>query len=335
MNKTYLSIVVTARNDNHGENMLHRIQMFFNNLSYLIEKFKINSEIIVVEWNPPKANKRLYEVINLPQQYGHLKIRFIEVPEELHYTLEHSDKIPLYQMIAKNVGIRLAQGKFVVATNIDVLFSEELIWYLSLKRLEEDCFYRLSRFDIHSRKIDEDLSVKEQLIFCQKDLHRVHTIDGTVSIEARDKIAHTFEMKGYDDAELDSILKPFIELNQNKIFTNACGDFTLLSKKHWFDLKAYPEFHKWSIYIDGLFLHLAFASGLKQMILKNPLMIYHIEHGTGWVEIEDTMKERPSLHYKDEYLVWCKDILKHNKNNYFNDENWGFAKHQLKETVFG
>ena len=48
------------------------------------------------------------------------------MPSELHARYPHGDALPLYQMIAKNVGIRRARGQFVLATNIDILFSNEL-----------------------------------------------------------------------------------------------------------------------------------------------------------------------------------------------------------------
>ena len=52
--------------------------------------------------------------------YGHS-------PSVLHRRLKYADRLPLFQMIAKNVGIRRAKGQFVLATNIDILFSDELI----------------------------------------------------------------------------------------------------------------------------------------------------------------------------------------------------------------
>jgi len=42
----------------------------------------------------------------------------------------------LYQMIAKNAGIRRARGEYVLATNIDILFSSELACFFAARRLQ-------------------------------------------------------------------------------------------------------------------------------------------------------------------------------------------------------
>ena len=53
-------------------------------------------------------------------------------------------------MIAKNVGIRRARGQFILATNIDILFSDELAEYLATRRLEHGRMYRIDRHDAMS-----------------------------------------------------------------------------------------------------------------------------------------------------------------------------------------
>ena len=47
-------------------------------------------------------------------------------------------KIPFYQMIAKNVGIRRAKGKFVLASNIDIFLDDELMKLISKRSLNEN-----------------------------------------------------------------------------------------------------------------------------------------------------------------------------------------------------
>ena len=54
-------------------------------------------------------------------------VRIITVPSHLHQQLRYSEHLPLFQMIAKNVGIQRARGEFVLVTNIDVLFSRQLM----------------------------------------------------------------------------------------------------------------------------------------------------------------------------------------------------------------
>ena len=46
-------------------------------------------------------------------------------------------------MIAKNIGIRRASGKFILATNIDVIINQKLYEFISQKKLEEKKIYRI------------------------------------------------------------------------------------------------------------------------------------------------------------------------------------------------
>ena len=114
--KPYISFVSVARNDDHGENFLERMQIFVSGILEQLTKYDLSSELIIVEWNPPSDRPRLSEVISWTHKDGPCKIRIIEVPAEIHNRLEYSDKIFLHQMIGKNVGIRRALGKFVIDT---------------------------------------------------------------------------------------------------------------------------------------------------------------------------------------------------------------------------
>ena len=49
----YISVIVTARNDNHGVNMLGRMQAFLDSWILQAQRYDLPSEIVVVEWNPP------------------------------------------------------------------------------------------------------------------------------------------------------------------------------------------------------------------------------------------------------------------------------------------
>jgi hypothetical protein len=177
----YLSVVATARNDDHGGNPLYRMQLFVDGLIAQCDRHRLNAELVLVEWNPPTDRPRLAEVIRWPKSDGWCTVRIVEVPSELHRTLEHSDRLPLFQMIGKNVGIRRARGKFVLATNIDILFSDELMTFLSLRKLDPLRHYRVDRVDVPS-EIDPAWSIAEQLAFCRANAIRVNYYDSTVDL---------------------------------------------------------------------------------------------------------------------------------------------------------
>ena len=108
-------------------------------------------------------------------------MRFIEVPAEVHQRYQHAAALPLYQMIGKNVGIRRARGRFILATNIDILFSNELAAFLGEQRLEPNRMYRVDRYDAMS-DVPADAPLDEQLAYCRTHLIRVNRREGTFEV---------------------------------------------------------------------------------------------------------------------------------------------------------
>ena len=144
----YLSIVAASRNDNHGGDMHKRMRIFVNGLIHQCNKFKLPCELIMVEWNPPADKPLLNEILPSPSMDDYLSIRYLIVPHELHAKLKIAEELPLFQMIAKNVGIRRAKAEFVLCTNVDLLFSDELFAELAKRKLEQGKYYRANRCDI-------------------------------------------------------------------------------------------------------------------------------------------------------------------------------------------
>jgi hypothetical protein len=180
-NEPYLSLVVATRNDDHGGNLLGRTQIFLDGWLTQARRYNIPSELIIVEWNPPPGRAPLAEALRWPADFGPCAVRFIEVPAEVHQRYQHAAGLPLYQMIGKNVGIRRARGRFVLATNIDILFSNELASFLGARRLEENRMYRVDRYDAMS-DVPPDAALDEQLAYCSTHLIRVNRRDGTFEV---------------------------------------------------------------------------------------------------------------------------------------------------------
>jgi hypothetical protein len=247
-----ISFVVTSRNDDHGGHMLRRLSLFVEGLVQLANKYGLAGELIIVEWNPPSGS-RLHEVLQLRVKSDTFLIRVISVPSELHHRFRNSDVIPLFQYIAKNVGIRRARGEFIVATNPDLLFSEALIELLASGTLDPDVLYRIDRHDV-SADVPEGVSVGEQLAWCSKHILRVHRKYGTFQSHVFAKIVQGY-FKSRRLVRLcaslllgDRLLKP----GAPRMHTNACGDFTLLARRQWHKLRGYPEIPIWSMHIDSL-----------------------------------------------------------------------------------
>jgi hypothetical protein len=168
---------VTARNDDHGGNLLGRMQVFVDAWINQAKRHNLSSELIIVEWNPPAGRDRLAKALRWPGDTGPCEVRIIEVPPEVHARYRQAAALPLYQMIAKNVGIRRARGQFILATNIDIVFSGELVQFLASQRLERGRMYRIDRHDAMS-DVPVDGTLDEQLAYCRSHLIRVYARDG-------------------------------------------------------------------------------------------------------------------------------------------------------------
>src|SRR5262245_52057419 len=174
----YLSVVVTSRNDDHGGNLLGRMQIFVDGLVEQCRRHRLAAELIVVEWNPPSNRPRLAEALQWPVDNDWCPIRIIEVPERHHRRFRHSANLPLFQMLAKNVGIRRARGQFIVATNIDILCSDELMAHIASRKLEANRLYRIDRHDVRA-EVPHPQAIAEQLAWCRTHLIRLNAREST------------------------------------------------------------------------------------------------------------------------------------------------------------
>ncbi|MBS1613911.1 MAG: hypothetical protein JST49_13900 [Bacteroidetes bacterium] len=339
--KPYLSIIAASRNDNHGEDMLKRMRMFINGLIEQCNKYQLRTELIIVEWNPPAETEPLHQVLPKPKTADFLTLKYIVVPPELHYRYRFSKQIPLYQMIAKNVGIRRAEGEFVLCTNVDLLFSDKLFEFLSAQKLDKNSYYRANRCDVPA-SIKEEWTLKQQFEFCENNKLRVlgknplysNMIDWPKWAFEKKFIALTLNyLVGFKYTFYDPVAVTFIKLD-----SNACGDFTLMHKDTWTKIEGYPELDLYSIHIDTLGIAAAAALGYKQVSLPSEACTYHIDHYNGWealapLERMHFVHNKPSIGF-DVVADASKYIMKHKTTLGFNKPNWGFADVELQQITF-
>jgi hypothetical protein len=178
----YLSLVVTTRNDDHGGDPLRRLRALVSSFDEQCRRTGLSAEVVVVEWNPAPAKPSVRELLSLPAQPA-CDYRFIEVPPQCHDALRHADALPLFQMIAKNVGIRRSRGRFVLATNIDILLSSTLVEHLAAQTLVPDVLYRVDRHDVQTQ-IPDGAPLEAQMAFCESHQLRVHGQWGTRPVDA-------------------------------------------------------------------------------------------------------------------------------------------------------
>ena len=479
----YLSLVVAARNDNHGGNMLGRMQAMLDSWIDQAERHGLSSEIVVVEWNPPADRPRLKDSLRWSAGPKYCQVRLIEVPADVHVRFRNVAAIPLHQMIAKNAGIRRARGEFVLATNLDIVFSAELMEFLAKRRLETGVMYRIDRHDV-AHEIPPYNTVGELLAFCETHMLRVFAREGEFQVSVGGQRAlHQQDIApleggvhfgaGWSSAEssegqryrwVESQAELFLErpavgapqllltaevgpsagekpvhveivdeagsalagtaitgrcqlriqipgqilssrllvrvrgsdlpLTRNPrivnlrvlgfewdraadtasdqwrldvletrpafdwagsfdapspfahdirhaayLHTNACGDFTLLSRDDWFALRAYPELPIWPMHIDALFCYAAHHAGLRESIWREPLRIYHVEHssGAGWTpegeqeRVARIRSKRVREMSFPEVARWIDLMRRYDAPAIFSSSNWGLGSIALTE----
>ncbi len=487
----YISVVVGARNDDHGGNMLQRMQAFLDAWISQSQRYGLPSEIIIVEWNPPEGRPRLIDALKWPRGTALCSVRIVEVPREIHQRFRNFQTIPLHQMIAKNAGIRRARGEFVIAMNLDIVCSAELMQFLAERRLEPRKIYRIDRHDV-ANNVPPGAGVDQLLAFCNSHILQIFAAegysaiapDGLRQLEPRDVAppgaglrlgAGWYEVESYQDVyfrwiapeaqivfqqpdgaprlamdvevgpsagaepvtleildpsgrmlaetsltgrceiflsvpeqdrsgvvflrlksagipiakdarmlnlrsfslrwehvpvpsspssnaeptgrwslevvhtgpstDWDATFEaasPVAHLMRNPVYlhTNAAGDFTMLSRDDWFALRAYPEFTSWPMHIDALFCYAAFYGGLEEVVLRDPMRIFHIQHlsGAGWSP-EGERERNARVAAKgvlqmpfSEFVQWIDAMRRFNAPFIFGSENWGLADVTLPET---
>jgi hypothetical protein len=328
-----VSFVVGSRNDDHGGNPRRRTELFVHGLAELAARVGLAAELVVVEWNPPPGRAPLAEALTWPDRPGPLAIRVLTVPAAVHARLPNAGRLPFFQMIAKNAGIRRARGEFVIATNIDLLFSEELLWFLAHGPLDPDAVTRVVRLDLGLRDLPPGLDIEEQLALCSLNVARVCAVDGSVEpapAAARARFGHpAARFTGFSPAALAGLLAG---AGQARPHFEACGDFTMLARAEWERLRGYPELPLQSMHQDSILLKMAMVSGLRQLVLPDPMRTYHLEHGMGWGAVEDRphLLDLPRLTDHD-IARWLAQLDAAGCALTPNGEGWGCAAEPLAE----
>lgn len=156
----YLTVVVAGHQGTQTE--LEGIQRFADAWIDQARRYQLASELII-------AGPQLAPVLNAPQNTGFCEVRFVEVAAG-----STASK-------AKNAGIRQARGEFVLVTNPRVLFSDELVQFLAVRRLEQGRMYRIDRYDVDAQ-LPSSAGVADKLRFCCENSVLLHALEGTFAI---------------------------------------------------------------------------------------------------------------------------------------------------------
>jgi hypothetical protein len=326
----YLSIVTFARNDDYQGSMFERMQFAINTLIEQMRKYKLNWELILVDWNPPPERPLIKDVISWANIDGRFDIRNIIVPHHIHKKNRYSERLNILPVAARNVGIRRARGEFVLPTNSDIFFSDKLVNFLAKESLSSKYFYRANRHDVHMDVL-KCKTYEEQFDFCERNVIRVYKKTGN---------------------------SPHKLPEHPALHTNG-GDFILMSREAWHALNGWPNLNSLGLFSDGLLCYMAYASGLVEKVLEDSMSVYHIDHENRWRQsrripenrfvryimeryygryhrffrhfVPRKLNEFDYRHLRVEYRKAVIDILTGNRSYKYNNDNWGMPDLELEE----
>jgi len=334
-----LSLVMVGRNDNYGGDFKSRLQ---NSISWTFNQLTINeiqSEIIFVNYNPlPESS--ILDFIDWPKSNDFVSVRMITVSSEVHnHIITNYDikPVPVLEYFAKNAGIRRALGKFILSMNPDILMDERI--FSKFKKLRSENYYRCNRCDFDSEIQNFTTNKLKDLLSSSID---------TVWFKGRKRAINRFiERKYFSNWVLQTIeniwkrnsIKFSFFLNYIKInyyshnvefiyHCNASGDFMLLSKKHWFELKGYKENSRIALHTDSLFVVQAATHGLKEHVFYPP--IYHKKHDRRFDATHENEEQR-SLYFKTQ--LDSQEMIKNRKSIIYNSDDWGLINFELEDKI--
>lgn len=248
----YLSVILVSRNDDHGSKMFQRMRFCVDSLINQLEKYNVPSELILVEWLPPKEKPLLKDIYPWPKHSEYVRIRVIVVPHSVVGDYNYSEEFAIRDLTPWNVGIRRAKGTFILSTVADALLSDELIAYIADRNLDTEKIYRIDRCDVN-RNVLEIVSMEKRFSYCERNIIDMHTLN-----------------------PLKFLLKPNLPVMHDK----APGDFILMARDRWHHIHGFPQ--GIAPGADNMVLYMAHLSGANQQILKKPMRLYHIDHDSSW-----------------------------------------------------
>ncbi|MFM1876600.1 MAG: hypothetical protein RL266_2337 [Bacteroidota bacterium] len=339
MIEPYLSIVIVGRNDNYGGDFTDRFQNCINWNTRWLEHFGVKTEVVFVNWNPVPDQPQIIDQIRWPSERKHVTYRIITVPAEVHEQFVDSDvrdTVPLFEFIAKNVGIRRAQGKYILCINADVLIHPDIIRFIAHQKLDEGTYYRADRWDYSgAEKIElNELHRAGFSVFMKGFQYQLVDSKFKKARYKGLKLLNGFRIGWnlwkFRHPKLCNFLKVPVIYNNGGYMAHchASGDFVLMTSNNWIQLKGYPENTSISTHTDSVMTILSFAK-LKEHVFEVPVFHQAHERRYGW----DDISRNPKFSKAYEFFEHVANVVKNggSTQEFLNSEGWGLENVQLEE----
>jgi hypothetical protein len=283
-----ISAIIVSRNDNYGGHLNERATYCFNSA---IDTY---DEVIYVDWNSP-THSLLYDIkdnINFKGNFKHFVI-----PPHAVSQLTNFDPYAQVccEVLARNIGLRRAEGDWLISTNIDIIHPRRNELENMLNQIDQNTFYTISRrgtdweqikeFHNGDIKFDEWKSLREYLIDNSEERHFEET---TVN-------------------------------GDNYSIINCCGDFQIAPRHVWESVRGMEEELIYSLYADTNVQKKAVMHNFGLKALYTPAL-FHINHGKGGGGFLDGINKKTNDPYR---AIAYQGVTQ-------NSENWGFSNIEIE-----
>lgn len=285
--KPYISVVIVGRNDGYGANFLDRLRMFMRSLDHQVARHPDLIELIIVEWNPLAGRESMKDVIDMPKNYP---VRIITVPADVHDSIDA--EYPVLEFYAKNVGARRAHGAFVLLTNPDIIFSQEMINVFAVRGLDPDCFYRTDRFDFDGTGI-ESVPMESLVNWIIPKIYIGHMTQENISTD----IAFRTRAESIDQL-------PRSRWGFETVHSNGAGDFVLASREAFDEIGGMIETTEQRWHIDAYSCVRFYRFGFDSHIFTAPWCIFHTDHPRGGMDRDVEQKNMEDFVLADKNKDW-------------------------------
>lgn len=246
-----LSIVITGRNDGYGGDFNGR---FLRTLAFNHDRLSehgVAHEFVLVEWAPPVDRPRLSDLVRETLPRVRPVVASYHVDPRYHEACSLNSRLAYMEFLAKNVGIRRAQGTAILTTNADIYLGSGVVKFLAGGSVEPRTVYRATRTDV---KLGADEShVHWDLL----EDPRNHTTYKTI---------------------------------QPPLYSGGSGDFILLDRDGFHSLRGFNEVYRLArIGIDVNFLVKAYSSGFR--IADIGSAVYHTSHAGSYRISKNTVED--------------------------------------------
>lgn len=276
-----LSIVLTGRNDNYGGDFTLRFLRTLRFNRAALTSRGIECEIVFVEWNPVMGQPYLADLVRakLPEIPPERLAAYV-VDREYQPACTLNPVLDYLEYLAKNVGIRRARGRSILVTNTDVFLGRGVVDALAGASLESGVVFRAARIDLA----------------IGSDQTRVtwDTLEAPAGHASR------------------STLQP-------PLFAGASGDFLLLDRDSWHQLRGFNEMYRGArLGIDHNFLVKAHGCGYRIADIGSP--VYHVNH-PGSYRISKSVMQGAAAE-----AAWGRRRWHSRSVVYDNSEEWGLGR---------